>query len=79
MIYGIIIIYWFEISKVIVPNLQIKPTTNEGSRSESVQILLRIFPGVLELDEVVGMNCHLFKKNCLQGELDVGAKHSIIK
>ena len=67
MIYGIITIYWFYISKIIVPNLQIKPTTNEGNRSESGEILLRIFPEVLELDGIVGMNCHLLKKNVCKG------------
>lgn len=41
-----------------------KPTTNEKkNRSESIQILLLLFLGVLELDEVAGIIYYLLAYN----------------
>lgn len=60
--------HWFNIFKTIVLIIQTKLTTNEASRrSEGIQILLIILPGMLKLDEVGGMSYYLLKKKCLKG------------
>lgn len=71
MTYGVqnhVFIYWFNIFKTTVLIIQTKLTTKEASRrSEGIQNLLIILPGMLELGEVGGMSYYLLKKKCLRG------------